>query len=186
MRKSYIITYIPSWSHASKSSVRVRMFSRAWVSTRLVAMSQSPRTGSRHLAVDYSQPSTYKSRSKLGDSSRSTGADPEVTRGGADDHVPYDWRTFTGDAQLRYIVTEGTANECIARIASRPSPVTIGLDTEWRPTFAPGRPENPIALVQLACDDEILLVQVSAMEGTIYMSLDLVCPRICWLLIQLY
>ena len=92
--------------------------------------------------------------------------------GGTEHLIPYDWRTFTASAQLRYIVTEGTANECIARIASRPSPVTIGLDCEWRPTFAPGRPENPVALVQLACDDEILLVQVSAMQGIVYISLD--------------
>jgi len=138
------------------------MLSRGYrASTRLAAMSQSLRTSAGHLTVD----STYKSPSKLEDSSQSTGTDPEATGGGVDDHVPYDWRTFTGSAQLQYIVTEGTANECIARIASRSSPVTIGLDTEWRPTFAPGRPENPIALVQLACDNEILLMQVSAMEA---------------------
>ncbi|KAI0252648.1 ribonuclease H-like protein [Lactifluus subvellereus] len=33
----------------------------------------------------------------------------------------------------------------------------------WRPTFIARRPENPIALVQIACDEEILLVHVSAM-----------------------
>ncbi|KAF8499133.1 ribonuclease H-like protein [Russula emetica] len=38
-------------------------------------------------------------------------------------------------------------------------------DFEWRPTFVSGRAENPIALVQVACDDEILLVQVSAMQA---------------------
>ena len=139
-------------------------------------MSQ-PRTGSsRHLIVDgpsnYSQPSTA---SKLEDGLGGTG-----TAGGGStiDLVTYDWRTFTTNAQLRYLVTEGTANECIARIASRPSPVTIGLDSEWRPTFAPRIPENPIALVQLACDDEILLVHVSAMQGTVYILL-LHAPRIC-------
>jgi hypothetical protein len=78
----------------------------------------------------------------------------------------YDWRTFAAPgAQLHYIRTEETANERIARIASRPTPLAIGLDFEWRPTFVAGRPENPIALVQVACDDEILLVQVSAMQG---------------------
>ncbi|KAH9075772.1 hypothetical protein EDB83DRAFT_2515463 [Lactarius deliciosus] len=79
--------------------------------------------------------------------------------------VPYDWRAFTANAQLHYIRTEDTANECIARIASRPSPLAIGLDLEWRPTFTSGKRENPIALVQLACDDEILLMQVSAMPA---------------------
>lgn len=78
----------------------------------------------------------------------------------------YDWRTFAAPgAQLHYIRTEETANERIARIASRTTPFAIGLDFEWRPTFVAGRPENPIALIQVACDDEILLVQVSAMQG---------------------
>lgn len=143
-------------------------------STCLAAMSQPLRTGSSTVdrAKNYSQPSGL---SKLEDSAGGLGArlgatdsGSLVARGCTDDHTLYDWRTTTADAQLQYIVTEGTANECIARIASRPSPVTIGLDMEWRPTFAPGRPENPIALVQLACDDEILLVHVSAMQGTIY------------------
>jgi len=77
----------------------------------------------------------------------------------------YDWRAFTAPgAQLHYIRTEDTANERIARIASRQTPFAIGLDFEWRPTFVSGRAENPIALVQVACDDEILLVHVSAMR----------------------
>jgi len=78
----------------------------------------------------------------------------------------YDWRAFApAGTQLYYIRSEGDANQRIARIASRPGPFTIGLDFEWRPTFVARRPENPIALVQLACDDEILLVQVSAMSA---------------------
>jgi len=138
--------------------------------TRLAAMSQLPGTGSsRHLIIDrpnnYSQPSTYKSSTKLEDSSGGLGSGGTAAGGSTNDLVTYDWRTFTGNAQLRYIVTEGTANECIARIASRPSRLTIGLDFEWRPTFKPGTPENPIALVQLACDDEILLVHVSAIQA---------------------
>jgi hypothetical protein len=79
----------------------------------------------------------------------------------------YDWRTFGSNAQLHYIQTEDQANECVARITSRPGTLTIGLDFEWRPNFVMGRPENPIALVQIACDDEILLVQVSAIQGIV-------------------
>src|SRR6266702_3919058 len=153
-------------------------------STKKTAMSRPPRIGgtggSRHLTVDrpnnHSQPSTtYKSSSKLEDSppgglGGTGGTGPRAVGGSTDSLVPYDWRTFTANAQLHYIRSESTANECIARIASHPSPLAIGLDCEWRPTFAPGRPENPIALVQLACDDEILLVQVSAMSGTVYIS----------------
>lgn len=149
-------------------------------STRLAAMSQPPGTGSssRHLSIDrpknYTQPSTYTSSSKLENSSGGLGGigtGTQAAGGSTNDLVTYDWRTFTANGQLRYIVTEGTANECIARIASRPSPLTIGLDCEWRPTFTPRMPENPISLVQLACDDEILLVQVSAMQGTGYILL---------------
>jgi hypothetical protein len=97
----------------------------------------------------------------------------------------YDWRAFTTPgAQLHYIRTEDTANERIGRIASRQTPFVIGLDFEWRPTFVSGRAENPIALVQVACDDEILLVHVSAMQGKIFKS----CPRArgrCKLLISI-
>lgn len=81
----------------------------------------------------------------------------------------YDWRAFSAPGvQLHYIRREDTANERIARIASRQTPFAIGLDFEWRPTFVSGRAENPIALVQVACDDEILLVHVSAMQGTYF------------------
>lgn len=86
----------------------------------------------------------------------------------------YDWRAFTAPGtQLHYIRTEDTANERIARIASRQSPFAVGLDFEWRPTFVSGRAENPIALVQVACDDEILLVHVSAMRGKFFQILFL-------------
>jgi hypothetical protein len=136
-------------------------------------MSQPLRTGSSwHSTVDrpsnYSQPPGLSKLEDLSGGLGGTGLGPQAAGGCTDSHIPYDWKTFTVNAQLRYIVTEGTANECIARIASRPSPVVIGLDLEWRPTFEPGRPENPVALVQLACDDEILLVQVSAMQGTVH------------------
>jgi hypothetical protein len=78
----------------------------------------------------------------------------------------YDWRTFAPGTQLHYIRSEEVANDQIARIASsHPGPFTIGLDFEWRPTFVARRPENPIALIQVACDDQILLVQVSAMQS---------------------
>ena len=141
--------------------------------TRLVAtsMSQPPWiTGSsRRLAIgrpnNHPQPSTESSSNLDDPSVASLDTEARTARGIANTLVPYDWRTYTTNGQLHYIRAVDTANECIARIASRPSPVTIGLDLEWRPTFAPRRPENPIALVQLACDDEILLVQVSAMEG---------------------
>ena len=98
----------------------------------------------------------------------------------------YDWRAFTAPgAQLHYIRSEDTANERIARIASRQTPFAIGLDFEWRPTFVSGRAENPIALVQVACDDEILLVHVSAMRGEFFSRSCPCVHRRCTLLISI-
>jgi len=93
----------------------------------------------------------------------------------------YDWRTFAPNAQLHYIRSEDVTNQRLARLVSRPGPFTIGLDFEWRPTFIARRAENPISLVQVACDDEILLVQVSAMEGelTIHMWSSCEPRRFC-------
>jgi len=91
--------------------------------------------------------------------------------------LSYDWKTFAPGAQLHYIRSEDVANQRIARIASRPGPFTIGLDFEWRPTFVARRPENPIALVQVACDDAILLVHVSAMQSKFFFSRCLCDPR---------
>jgi len=77
----------------------------------------------------------------------------------------YDWKDFAPRGELHYIRSEDVANERVARLASRSkSPLIIGLDFEWRPMFISGMPQNPIALVQLACDEEILLVHVSAMQ----------------------
>ena len=79
----------------------------------------------------------------------------------------YHWKAFTPHAEMHYITSEDVANERIARFVSRAkNPLIIGLDFEWRPVFVAGMPENPIALVQVACDEEILLVHVSAMQGT--------------------
>jgi len=90
----------------------------------------------------------------------------------------YDWRTFAPpNAQLHYIRSEDVTNQRLARLVSRPGPFTIGLDFEWRPTFVARQAENPISLVQVACDDEILLVQVSAMEGELILHMWS-CPRV--------
>ncbi|KAK7468636.1 hypothetical protein VKT23_003141 [Stygiomarasmius scandens] len=40
----------------------------------------------------------------------------------------------------------------------------LGFDIEWRPNFVAGRPQNPVALVQLASDKHTFLVQVSGMR----------------------
>ena len=42
----------------------------------------------------------------------------------------------------------------------------LGFDLEWKPIFYKGGKENPVALVQLASYDSVLLLQISAMEGS--------------------
>ena len=42
---------------------------------------------------------------------------------------------------------------------------TLGFDLEWQPTFVKGGTRNPVALVQLADANVMLLIQVSAMRG---------------------
>jgi hypothetical protein len=37
---------------------------------------------------------------------------------------------------------------------------------EWKPTFVKGGKENPVALIQIASADFILLIQISAMKGS--------------------
>jgi hypothetical protein len=50
----------------------------------------------------------------------------------------------------------------------------LGFDLEWKPTWISGHPENPVALVQLADEHNVFLVQVSAMEkSTLSVSLHL-------------
>ncbi|KAI0047676.1 ribonuclease H-like protein [Auriscalpium vulgare] len=73
----------------------------------------------------------------------------------------YTWRNFAPNAQLLYLRDAEDADRALALLDA---PV-VGLDLEWRPNFKPGLPENPVALVQLASEDKILLIQVSAMQG---------------------
>ncbi|KAF5374912.1 hypothetical protein D9758_000071 [Tetrapyrgos nigripes] len=40
----------------------------------------------------------------------------------------------------------------------------VGFDLEWKPNYIAGRPQNPVALVQLATDRNVLLIQVARMK----------------------
>lgn len=55
----------------------------------------------------------------------------------------------------------------------------LGFDLEWQPTFVKGGTRNPVALVQLADANVMVLIQVSAMQGDIYSILcyDSVYPK---------
>lgn len=72
----------------------------------------------------------------------------------------YSWRERSTGTRLLYITECQQANEAIESLSRGP----MGFDLEWRPNFVKGEAENPVALVQLANEDTILLVQVSNMR----------------------
>lgn len=77
-------------------------------------------------------------------------------------HKPdFSWKHNNPDTRVIYIRDIEQANNEVEKMKVGP----VGFDLEWRPTFAKGAPENPVALVQLANQDTVLLIQVSAMSG---------------------
>ncbi|KAJ3576152.1 hypothetical protein NP233_g635 [Leucocoprinus birnbaumii] len=74
--------------------------------------------------------------------------------------TPYSWQEWHPNIQLIYIRNHRQANEELERLGDGP----YGFDLEWKPNFVKGRAENRVALVQIANDETILLLQVSAMQ----------------------
>ncbi|KAG1757304.1 ribonuclease H-like domain-containing protein [Suillus lakei] len=73
----------------------------------------------------------------------------------------YFWREQSpAPTRIRYITDHREADFELSRLAIGP----LGFDLEWRPNYRKGASENPVALVQLAGFDTILLLQVSAMS----------------------
>jgi hypothetical protein len=72
----------------------------------------------------------------------------------------YSWRLIHPKAHCHYIRDVHQANILVGLLRG-----PVGFDLEWRPSFQKGQPENPVALVQLANEETILLIQVSAMQG---------------------
>ena len=75
--------------------------------------------------------------------------------------IPYSWRTFEPQPSFEYITDCDRADEVLAAL----QPCAFGFDVEWKPVFAKGQPENKVALIQLANDEVIYLLQVSAMQS---------------------
>ncbi|KAG2156486.1 ribonuclease H-like domain-containing protein [Suillus bovinus] len=74
----------------------------------------------------------------------------------------YFWRDQSpAHTRIRYITNHLEADFELSRLAIGP----LGFDLEWRPNYRKGGRENPVALVQLAGFDTILLLQISAMSG---------------------
>jgi hypothetical protein len=73
----------------------------------------------------------------------------------------YSWRAQHPTCSLQYITDHRVADIALSQLAPGP----LGFDLEWRPNFRKWEKENPVALVQLASYDTILLIQLSAMSG---------------------
>ncbi|KAG6834765.1 hypothetical protein H0H93_007548 [Arthromyces matolae] len=71
---------------------------------------------------------------------------------------PYHWRNIHPNASLHYVRDVHHANLLIHSFNG-----PVGFDLEWKPTFTKNSPENPVAIVQLANESTILIIQVSAM-----------------------
>jgi len=76
---------------------------------------------------------------------------------------PYDFRDYNTIPKISYIRSPEHAKFALAPLHSGP----LGFDLEWRPTHIKGAPENPVALIQLANDESIMLFQVSSMQRRI-------------------
>ena len=75
----------------------------------------------------------------------------------------YSWRAKNTNAQLFYVTDHRQVDLALVKLPTGP----LGFDLEWRPNFIKGQLENPVALVQLSNEDTILLIQISAMQGTL-------------------
>lgn len=73
----------------------------------------------------------------------------------------YSWQTNSTNTRLFYITDHEQANLAVSRLRKGP----LGFDLEWRPNYTKGRPENPVALVQLSNEDTILLIHIYVMIG---------------------
>ncbi|KAG6910591.1 hypothetical protein DXG01_009542 [Tephrocybe rancida] len=71
----------------------------------------------------------------------------------------YHWRNIHPNASLHYVSDFQSANALIDALHG-----PVGFDLEWKPTFTKNTPENPVAIVQLANESNILVIQVSAMS----------------------
>jgi len=74
--------------------------------------------------------------------------------------LSYSYKTRQPERTIRYIQAQGEA-----LVESQASSIALhdsflGLDVEWRPNWAKGAPERPVALIQLASRHEVLLYHI--------------------------
>ncbi|TFK20141.1 ribonuclease H-like protein [Coprinopsis marcescibilis] len=73
----------------------------------------------------------------------------------------YSWRVFSSNARISYITDILQAETELSAI--QPGP--LGFDLEWKPNYRKGGAENPVALVQLANNQAIFLIQISTIRA---------------------
>ncbi|KAL4244572.1 hypothetical protein ABKN59_009943 [Abortiporus biennis] len=72
----------------------------------------------------------------------------------------YSWQHISPDARLVYVTDLETAEKELAAL----SPGPLGFDLEWKPNYVKGERENPVALIQLASRDVILLIHLAHIQ----------------------
>ncbi|QRV86345.1 3'-5' exonuclease [Ceratobasidium sp. AG-Ba] len=75
-------------------------------------------------------------------------------------HSVFDWKSAVmPGTEPKYLRRSVDVDEAL-ELAAGP----FGFDIEWKPTFVKGQAQSPIAVLQLAKEDQILLIQLSAMH----------------------
>lgn len=82
---------------------------------------------------------------------------------------PYSYLDMSPRSKILYVRTASEADRAIAMLRRqiKTDPIhkqILGFDLEWKPKFISEELESPVALIQLASKDLIVLAQVSAME----------------------
>jgi hypothetical protein len=73
----------------------------------------------------------------------------------------FSWREKSPKTNLIYVINSDQADLEISKLRGN----VLGFDMEWKPSFVRGQPENRVALIQLANQDTILLLQLAAMAS---------------------
>ncbi|KAL5635938.1 hypothetical protein ACGC1H_004664 [Rhizoctonia solani] len=112
-----------------------------------------PRSRPTHRRNDRAPNPTKRPRARgFAKSSSASSSSPEFP--------PFLWQEHAvPGTEVKYLRTEKEVN-----VALRSAKGPFGFDIEWKPCFVSGMPESPIALLQLARPDQILLIQLTAMK----------------------
>jgi len=100
-----------------------------------------------------------------GDSKASTGNDTERPPRRPRTPPPpivYSWKEKNPRANLFYL-RDASQTDLILATLNLQGP--LGLDIEWKPIFVKSARENPVALLQLANAERVLLIQLSCMQS---------------------